>query len=212
VKWIEEFGYVTIPVLALTAFAAIAVLLAAARSRPSASIAPVTSRQEQDHAGRPIRLIASSLDAGVVVTEYADLQCPFRAEYSADVLPVVIQDHVRKGDIRLELRLLRFVGPDSGGGGRAAHLAAQEDRMWDFVDLWYRNQGPEGTGYADDGYIRDLAEAAGVDSTPSVTVTVGGGEPEVLELRELTPEAFSGALRPHLEAQAAGSGYIRKTP
>ena len=32
-KWIEEFGYVTIPTLALTAFALIAVLLAMARSR-----------------------------------------------------------------------------------------------------------------------------------------------------------------------------------
>ena len=36
VKWIDEFGYVTIPMLALTAFAAIAVLLAVARTRPSA--------------------------------------------------------------------------------------------------------------------------------------------------------------------------------
>jgi disulfide bond formation protein DsbB len=32
-KWIEELGYVTIPVLALTAFAAIFALLAMARSR-----------------------------------------------------------------------------------------------------------------------------------------------------------------------------------
>jgi disulfide bond formation protein DsbB len=32
-KWIEEFGYVTIPTLALTAFALIAVLLVMARSR-----------------------------------------------------------------------------------------------------------------------------------------------------------------------------------
>ena len=36
VKWIEELGYVTIPVLALTAFAAIFALLLAARSRPDA--------------------------------------------------------------------------------------------------------------------------------------------------------------------------------
>jgi disulfide bond formation protein DsbB len=35
-RWIEELGYVTIPVLALTAFAAIFVLLLAARTRPDA--------------------------------------------------------------------------------------------------------------------------------------------------------------------------------
>jgi disulfide bond formation protein DsbB len=34
-KWIEELGYVTIPVLALTAFAAILALLVMARSRPA---------------------------------------------------------------------------------------------------------------------------------------------------------------------------------
>lgn len=35
-KWIEELGYVTLPVLALTAFAAILALLLAARARPDA--------------------------------------------------------------------------------------------------------------------------------------------------------------------------------
>ena len=167
-------------------------------------------------------------DAPVVVTEFADLQCPFCAEYATNALPRVIQDHVRNGDVRLELRLLRFIGPDSERGARAAHHAATEDRMWDFVDLWYRNQGPEGTGYADDDYIRSLAEgagidadgavqaangtgfkreleqaeadmeAAGLDSTPSFTVSVDGGPPEVLPLADLTGEAFAEAIAPYL--------------
>ena len=36
VKWIDELGYVTLPVLALTAFAAIIALLVMARTRPDA--------------------------------------------------------------------------------------------------------------------------------------------------------------------------------
>ena len=40
-KWIEEIGYVTLPVLALTAFAAILALLLMARSRPEEDAAPV---------------------------------------------------------------------------------------------------------------------------------------------------------------------------
>ena len=36
VKWIDELGYITLPTLALTAFAAVATLLVMARSRPHA--------------------------------------------------------------------------------------------------------------------------------------------------------------------------------
>jgi disulfide bond formation protein DsbB len=43
VKWIDEFGYVTLPVLALTAFAAIAALLLLAWFRPSAQAGPTRS-------------------------------------------------------------------------------------------------------------------------------------------------------------------------
>jgi protein-disulfide isomerase len=167
-------------------------------------------------------------DAPVTLTEFADLQCPFCRDYALNVLPVVIQDHVRDGDLKLDLRLLRFIGPDSDRGARAAQAAAEQDKMWDFVDLWYRNQGTEGTGYADDAFIGSLAtsaglpeddilggiqspdteepivqaeteaQAAGINTTPSFTVTKGDGEPEVLEVQQLTPEAFEAALKPYL--------------
>ena len=41
-KWIEKLGYITLPVLALTAFAAIAALLAMAWSRSRATRSPAT--------------------------------------------------------------------------------------------------------------------------------------------------------------------------
>ena len=167
-------------------------------------------------------------DAPVVLTEFADLQCPFCRDYALNVLPQVIEKYVRPGDLRLEMRLLRFIGPDSDRGARAAVVASRQDKLWAFVDLWYRNQGTEGTGYGDDEFIGNLAEAAGVppkqaldgirardtaaplteaqqqatavgiDSTPSFTVTPKGGEPKRIELRELTIEAVDQALAPYL--------------
>lgn len=159
-----------------------------------------------------------------VLTEFADLQCPFCRDYALQVLPQVIRDYVRPGKLRLDLRLLRFIGPDSDRGGRAAYAAAEQDRMWDFVDLWYRNQGPEGSGYADDAFIADLAQAArlrrgsaleaietsaheeqltqaegmasaaGIDSTPSFLLGDEPGQGRRLSVPELTYDAFRQAL------------------
>jgi protein-disulfide isomerase len=167
--------------------------------------------------------------AKVVMTEYADLQCPFCAQYSNDVLPRIIEEYVRPGKVRLELRLLRFLGPDSNRGAQAAHAAGDGDRMWQFADVWYRNQGPENSGYADDDFITGIAEAAGVspdkaveaagsssydadiegaeqeadlagvDSTPSFVVGRKPGQGVKLEISELTFEEFEQALAAELE-------------
>jgi protein-disulfide isomerase len=167
-------------------------------------------------------------NAKLVLTEYADLQCPFCARYATEVLPQLIEEYVRPGKLRLELRLLRFLGPDSDRGAQAAHVAADRDRMWQFVDLWYRNQGPENSDYADDNFIRDLAEAAGapaqeavdaagsgargetieqaeqeaelqvIDSTPSFVLGAQAGTGRRVEVGDLSFEAFRQALAPEL--------------
>jgi protein-disulfide isomerase len=168
-------------------------------------------------------------DAPVTLTEFADLQCPFCAQYATQVLPRIVEEHVRAGEIKLDLQLLRFIGPDSDRGARAAVAASEQDKMWDFVDLWYRNQGEEGSGYATDEFIGDIATAAGlpaqeildgiqdpanegpitdaenaagaagIDSTPSFTVTGRNGEEQRLEVEGLTYEAIQAALEPYLK-------------
>ena len=96
-------------------------------------------------------------DAPATLIEFADLQCPFCAEYALDTLPDVIDRYVRPGRVRLELRLLAFLGPDSVRGRQWAHAAALQDRMWNYSELFYRNQGPENSGYATDAFLRRLA-------------------------------------------------------
>jgi protein-disulfide isomerase len=100
--------------------------------------------------------------AKLVLTEFADLQCPYCRDYALQVLPQVVERYVRPGRLRLDLKLLRFIGPDSVRGAQAAMAAAAQDRLWHFADLWYRNQGTENTGYARDGFIEDVGSAAGV--------------------------------------------------
>jgi protein-disulfide isomerase len=98
-------------------------------------------------------------DAPATLIEFADLQCPFCAQYTTGALPAVIDDYVRTGRLKLELRLLRFIGPDSERGAEVAAAATLQDRGWQFSDLFFRNQGPENSGYATNDFRQRLARA-----------------------------------------------------
>ena len=100
-----------------------------------------------------------SPDAPVTLVEFADLQCPYCAVYARDVLPTVVDRYVRTGRVRLELHLRAFLGEDSHRGAVLAAAAGRQDRLWPFVDAFYRNQGTENSGYATDDFLRGIAEA-----------------------------------------------------
>ena len=104
--------------------------------------------------------------APMVLTEFADLQCPFCRDYALQVLPTVVERYVRTGKLRLELRMRGFLGPDSDVAARAAYAAASRDRMWNFIDVFYRNQGTENTGYVTPSFLSRIATASGVPAAP----------------------------------------------
>ncbi|MFL5781744.1 MAG: DsbA family protein [Thermoleophilaceae bacterium] len=101
--------------------------------------------------------------APVTVTEFADLQCPYCGASAREELPRVVARYVRPGRVRLVFRNLAFLGPDSLRGARVVAAAALQNRMWQMVDLVYRNQGEENSGWVTDAYLRRVAAAAGVD-------------------------------------------------
>ena len=150
--------------LGLAAVAAIVVVAAAILISQSgaedeeASSPPRVERIAQDEVwlGDP--------DAPATLIEFADLQCPFCADFANDELPGVIDEYVRDGRLRLELRLLAFIGPDSVRGQQVAHAAALQDRMWNYTERFFRNQGPENSGYATDAFLQRLArQTSGLD-------------------------------------------------
>jgi protein-disulfide isomerase len=100
-------------------------------------------------------------DAPVTVVEFVDLQCPFCAQFARDELPELVRRYVRTGKARLELRLLTFLGEDSLRAGQVAAATAEQDRAWQFADLFFNNQGPENSGYVTEQFLREVA--GGVD-------------------------------------------------
>jgi protein-disulfide isomerase len=104
--------------------------------------------------------------AKVTVLEFADLQCPVCKGYSEEVLPQVIENKVRSGEAKLEFRNFTIIGPESKPAGAAAIAAGEQGRGWNFVEIFYRNQGSEDSGYVTDEFLTAVARAAGV---PDIT-------------------------------------------
>jgi protein-disulfide isomerase len=106
-----------------------------------------------------------SESAPVTIEEFADVQCPFCAQASATVVPQVVQRYVRPGTASMVFRTMAFVGDDSTTGALAAQAAAKQDKMWPFVEVLYKNQGTENSGWVSDGLVRGTAQAVGLDVT-----------------------------------------------
>jgi protein-disulfide isomerase len=103
--------------------------------------------------------------AELTVTEFADPQCPFCAEFAAEALPGVIDDYVRDGRVKLDLQVLAFLGPDSEALARLVGAASLQDRAWETADLLYDRQGEENSGYATQEFIAEAAaDVPGLDA------------------------------------------------
>jgi protein-disulfide isomerase len=101
-------------------------------------------------------------EAPVELVEFGDLQCPVCAVYAEEILPPVIENQVRRGAVKIDFRNFTIIGPQSTDAGAAALAAGAQGRGWNFVELFYRNQGGENSGFADDAFLEAVAEGAGV--------------------------------------------------
>ena len=106
--------------------------------------------------------------APLTVTEYVDLQCPVCARARRARCRPLIRDEVRTGKVKLEVRTLSFLGADSVRAARVAAGAERQGRLWAFLEAFYARQGTENSGYVTDGFLRDVAKAAGVDAGQAI--------------------------------------------
>jgi protein-disulfide isomerase len=105
-----------------------------------------------------------SPQAPLTLVEYGDLQCPICARWTTDALPTIVRDYVRPGKVRLVFRGLGFLGSDSEKALRTALAAAPSGKLWNVVDLLYRNQGAENSGWVSDGLLRGVLASASLDA------------------------------------------------
>jgi protein-disulfide isomerase len=106
--------------------------------------------------------VLGEASAPVTLYEYGDLQCPICKEYSEFVLPEVIEKQVKKGEVKIVYRDYIIISEESIPAGEAALAAGEQGKGWSFIELFYRNQGEERSGYVTDEFIESIAEGAGV--------------------------------------------------
>ena len=203
----------------------VAVVVAGSGGGSSSQKSTTPAAAESALKGIPQSGIAlGSPKAPVTMVEFADLQCPFCAQYQRDVFPTLLNRYIRTGKVRVELHLLRFIGSDSDRLARVAAAASEQNRMFQFVDLAYARQGAENSGYATQQFIDKLAADAGlkqtsagsaanqqvsqseqiaktlgISSTPSFLIGPTGGPFQRLEPSQLTPGAFIPAIQQELK-------------
>jgi protein-disulfide isomerase len=103
--------------------------------------------------------------APVTMIEFADLQCPFCREYAVSALPTFVARYVRTGKAKFVFSGMHFLGPDSEKALRAVYAAGLQGRLWQFLDLLYKSQGPENSGWVTDDLLRSVgASLPGFDT------------------------------------------------
>jgi protein-disulfide isomerase len=99
--------------------------------------------------------------APVTVTEYGDLECPFCADFANGAENNLISSDVRSGKVKLVYRSLQTATQDPqvfSTQQSAAYAAGAQDRALNFIELFYNEQGAEGSGYVTAGYLDGLAK------------------------------------------------------
>jgi protein-disulfide isomerase len=103
-------------------------------------------------------------DAPVEIIEYGDMACPACREASTTTIPEAVDQIVKAGDAKLVFRPIAFISRSSERGALGAEAAGMQDAMWSFVELIYRNQGPESDqDWLTDELMTDAAEQLGLD-------------------------------------------------
>jgi protein-disulfide isomerase len=102
--------------------------------------------------------------APVTIVEYADYQCPFCGQFARDTLPAIVDEYVRPGKVRIVYQGIAILGPDSTTALQAAVSAGMENKLWNYGELLFHNQGEENTGWVTDDLLRELgASVPGLD-------------------------------------------------
>jgi protein-disulfide isomerase len=100
-------------------------------------------------------------EAEVTLIEFADMQCPVCQRYAEDAFPGLVDQYVKPGDVKMQLRGLTFIGPDSEKALRYVLAAGLQDRAWQMADALYAAQGAENAGWVTEDLAREIG--AGID-------------------------------------------------
>jgi protein-disulfide isomerase len=145
-------------------------------SRGSLASAPLSQAAAASRlfAGIPQRgNVLGSPKAPATMVEYVDLQCPHCRDFEETVMPAILSRFVRPGKLKVQARPIAIIGPDSNRGRDAAIAAAEQNRMFPFMQVTYFNQGTENTGWLNDDFVKQAAASVPGMDVPKLVSAAG---------------------------------------
>jgi protein-disulfide isomerase len=97
--------------------------------------------------------------APVSVTVFNDLQCAPCAGYEIDTIDPLIDKYARGSSVRFEFRHRSFGGAETTLAAEAAVAAAGQDREWQYLDLFFRNQEQIRSSRVTQDFLNEIANA-----------------------------------------------------
>lgn len=100
-----------------------------------------------------------SPDAPVTIAYFTDLQCETCAGYHFATIPQLIEDTVRGGEVKLELRHFSTSENETSIAAYAATAAGLQERQWQYAHLFFRNLDQAADGRITEDLLRGVAGA-----------------------------------------------------
>jgi protein-disulfide isomerase len=105
-------------------------------------------------------------NAKVTFTEYGDLECPICKEFSEGAEEQLIKNEVRTGKVKLVYKSFETASRDPQAAPNAfmlqqtaAYAAGAQNKAWNYILLFYREQQTENTPYVTASFLTSLAKA-----------------------------------------------------
>jgi protein-disulfide isomerase len=147
-----------------------------------------------------------SEDAPVVIWEFADFQCGHCKNFAETTAEQIEEEYVANNLVRMEFRIMAFMGDESVLAAEASLCAADQNKFWEYHDrLFEKQQGVNRNAFSLERLRRfagdvelnqeefdtcfngrthadkvqeetKAARDAGVDSTPSLFIMVNGSD------------------------------------
>jgi protein-disulfide isomerase len=113
--------------------------------------------------------VLGSATAPVTMQYFGDLECPVCREFTLGAFPSIVQKWVKTGKLKVEYRSFSTATGKAEGGGsepegmfdkqqEAALAAGRQNKAWDYIELFYREQAEEDSGYVTEAFLQGLAQ------------------------------------------------------
>jgi protein-disulfide isomerase len=140
--------------------------------------------------------------APVTLQWFGDMECPYCKEFTLGALPSIIRQWVRGGQLKIEYFSMETATREPKVFKKqelAALAAGMQNKMWNYLETFYHEQGEEGSGYVTEHYLRGIAgQVAGLNEglwaedryNPGLVTRLVAGERAALKARFTGTPAF----------------------